>query len=196
MPERDCRGNEENPIQTALETLPLPAQDGGDGYKVGPGQPPLHSRWQKGQPSPNPRGRPAQRLHGPVSKALAVQMFVTIDGKRTKKSKRELLDRTVMAKAIKGDLKAIKLWSELQARDQRKRETDFRSSSSKASALSATSRALKGEQLFRALILRTIERHYPGLLDAIQKLEDVGAIQIDGSTVTPADWLQLPRANS
>ena len=27
-------------------------------YRVGRGKPPLHSRWKKGQPSPNPNGRP------------------------------------------------------------------------------------------------------------------------------------------
>jgi len=32
--------------------------DNDDDYKVGPGRPPKEHRWQKGQPSPNPRGRP------------------------------------------------------------------------------------------------------------------------------------------
>lgn len=32
-----------------------------DGYKVGPGNPPREHRWKKGQPSPNPRGRPPKK---------------------------------------------------------------------------------------------------------------------------------------
>jgi hypothetical protein len=34
------------------------AQSSDDSYKVGPGRPPLESRFKKGAPSPNPKGRP------------------------------------------------------------------------------------------------------------------------------------------
>jgi hypothetical protein len=29
-----------------------------DDYRVGPGRPPMETRWKKGKPSPNPKGRP------------------------------------------------------------------------------------------------------------------------------------------
>lgn len=35
--------------------------DNDDDYKVGPGRPPKEHRWRKGQPSPNPRGRPIKK---------------------------------------------------------------------------------------------------------------------------------------
>jgi Family of unknown function (DUF5681) len=57
-------------------------------YKVGPGRPPLHTRFQKGQ-SGNPGGRSKKQLHALLADALNEQVFVTIDGERRRITKRE-----------------------------------------------------------------------------------------------------------
>ena len=49
-------------------------------YKVGPGRPPLHTRFRKGQ-SGNPGGRSKKKLHALLADALSEQVFVTIDGR-------------------------------------------------------------------------------------------------------------------
>ena len=46
--------DEAAPEHTPLDPAQLPADD----YKVGPGRPPKKTRWKKGAPSPNPKGRP------------------------------------------------------------------------------------------------------------------------------------------
>jgi hypothetical protein len=53
--------------------------DDQDDYKVRPGRPPLHTRFQKGQ-SGNPGGRCKKKLHALLADALNEPAFVTIDG--------------------------------------------------------------------------------------------------------------------
>ena len=47
-----------------------------DDYKVGPGRPPKETRWKKGAPSPNPKGRPRkdQSLDPDLKKALKLAL--------------------------------------------------------------------------------------------------------------------------
>ena len=47
-------------------------------YKVGPGRPPLHTRFRKGQ-SGNPGGRSQKKLHALLADALNEQVFVTVE---------------------------------------------------------------------------------------------------------------------
>jgi hypothetical protein len=49
-------------------------------YKVGPGRPPLHIRFKKGQ-SGNRGGRSAKGLPGLLAAPLDEPIFVTIDGR-------------------------------------------------------------------------------------------------------------------
>jgi hypothetical protein len=62
--------------------------DDQDDYKVGPGRPPLHTRFRKGQ-SGNPGGRSKKKLHALLADAPNEPPFVTIDGERRKITKRE-----------------------------------------------------------------------------------------------------------
>ena len=52
-------------------------------YKVGPGRPPLHTRFRKGQ-SGNLGGRSKKKLPALLADALNEPVFVTVDGERRK----------------------------------------------------------------------------------------------------------------
>src|ERR1700731_4047231 len=60
------------------------------GYQVGPGRPPLHSRFRKGQ-SGNPGGRSAKSLPVLLADALNETVVMTIDGRRRTITKREAI---------------------------------------------------------------------------------------------------------
>jgi Family of unknown function (DUF5681) len=77
-------------------------------YKVGPGRPPLHTRFQKGQ-SGNPGGRSAKSLPALLAKALGETVVVTIDGRRRKLTKREAIVAQMVDKSASADLRATKM---------------------------------------------------------------------------------------
>lgn len=74
---------------------------------VGYGRPPKHSQFQKGI-SGNPRGRPrgAKGLRGELKAELDERVAVTIEGKTKRISKRRLMVKALMAKALKGNVAA------------------------------------------------------------------------------------------
>ena len=67
----------------------LKKQPTGD-YPVGYCRTAQHTRWQKGGPSPNPKGRPKRKLSGDIGESvnnlLAETGWVEIDGKRKRRS--------------------------------------------------------------------------------------------------------------
>jgi hypothetical protein len=63
---------------------------------VGPGRPPLHTRFQKGQ-SGNPGGRRTKSLPALLANALNETVVVTIDGRRRKITKREAIVTQMVA---------------------------------------------------------------------------------------------------
>ena len=77
-------------------------------YKVGPGRPPLHTRFRQGQ-SGNPGGRSQKKLHALLADALNEQVFVTIDGGRRKITKREAVVHQLVNKSATADLRATKM---------------------------------------------------------------------------------------
>ena len=89
-------------------------------YRVGKGKPPVEHQFKKGQPSPNPRGRPKgstrsnslQRLLGKVV------MLNTPDGRRVRKTLGEVIDHKLVELAANGDFKAIKLVKDIQLKLQ------------------------------------------------------------------------------
>jgi len=82
--------------------------DGESDYKVGPGKPPLHTRFKKGQ-SGNPRGRSPKNLPALLADALNERVWVTIDGKRRKITKREAIVTQMVNKSASADLRATKM---------------------------------------------------------------------------------------
>ena len=71
-------------------------------------KPPLHTSFKKGQ-SGNPRGRPKKTLPGLLLAALNEPVFVTIDGKRRKITKREVIVTQMVNNAAGADLRATKM---------------------------------------------------------------------------------------
>ena len=82
--------------------------DGENDYKVGPGRPPLHTRFRKGQ-SGNPGGRSKKNLPALLADALNEPVFVTIDGERRQITKREAVVHQLVNKSTSADLRATKM---------------------------------------------------------------------------------------
>src|ERR1700738_1463958 len=77
-------------------------------YKVGPGRPPLRTRFKKGQ-SGNPGGRRKKQLSALLADALNEPVLVTIDGERRKITKREAVVHQLVDKSTSADLRATKM---------------------------------------------------------------------------------------
>jgi hypothetical protein len=76
-------------------------------YKVGPGRPPLHTRFKKGQ-SGNPRGRSPKNLVTLLADALNKKVWATIDGRRRQITNREAIVTQMVNKSASADLRATK----------------------------------------------------------------------------------------
>jgi len=81
--------------------------DDNDGYQVGYGKPPRHTRFKPGR-SGNPRGRPsgARGLKTDLSRALSGRHVIQINGKPLKGNRQELMMLTLATRAASGDLRA------------------------------------------------------------------------------------------
>ncbi|RUW55175.1 hypothetical protein EOA32_02510, partial [Mesorhizobium sp. M1A.F.Ca.ET.072.01.1.1] len=82
---------------------------------VGYGKPPKHSRFRAGQ-SGNPKGRPKIKSKSFASGILAeLEQSIVIreNGRELKLTKRAVIVKTLVAKAMKGDVRALKEIKEL-----------------------------------------------------------------------------------
>ena len=81
-----------------------------DGYKVGRGRPPLHTRFKKGQ-SGNPRGprRRPKDLPALLVAALNEPVVVTANGEPRQITKREAVIAQLVDKSTGADLRATKM---------------------------------------------------------------------------------------
>ncbi len=86
-----------------------------DDYKVGFGNPPLGTRFKKGQ-SGNPRGRPpGSRNHKTILREIAHEKHAYREGGRKKKASLvELIIMTVRNEAAKGNPLALKLLDDIR----------------------------------------------------------------------------------
>jgi hypothetical protein len=82
--------------------------DSASDYQVGPGRPPLHTRFKKGE-SGNPGGRRAKSLPALLAAALNETVVVTIDGRRRTITKREAIVTQMVDKSASADLRATKM---------------------------------------------------------------------------------------
>ena len=78
-----------------------------DRYEIGYGKPPERSRFKKGQ-SGNPKGRPKgiKNLKTDLVEELAEQILVTEAGHQQPRSKQRAMIKSLMAKAISGNVNA------------------------------------------------------------------------------------------
>jgi hypothetical protein len=98
--------DEAAPKQTPrLDAPELPADD----YKVGPGRPPKETRWKKGAPSPNPKGRPRNNaaltpdVKKLFEKVLNRKVLMTRNGQQVALAKLELGFEQLANQFAKGD---------------------------------------------------------------------------------------------
>jgi hypothetical protein len=77
-------------------------------YKVGPGRPPLYTRFKKGR-SGNPGGKRKQNMPALLADTLDEPIFVTIDGERRQVTKREAVIHQLVDKSTTADLRATKM---------------------------------------------------------------------------------------
>ena len=77
-------------------------------YKVGPGRPPLRTRFRKGQ-SGNPGGRRKKNMPALLADALNETISVTIDGEERQITKREAVVHQLVNKSTTADLRATKM---------------------------------------------------------------------------------------
>jgi hypothetical protein len=87
------------------------------GYKVGYGKPPKTTRFKKGK-SGNPSGRPKGSLNlaTDVTAELGEHITVREDGRSRRVSKQRALIKSLMAKALQGDVRAMTSLLALYAR--------------------------------------------------------------------------------
>ncbi|MCV2880372.1 DUF5681 domain-containing protein [Sedimentimonas flavescens] len=85
-----------------------------DDYEVGYRKPPKHSRFQKGR-SGNANGRPkgAKGFGASLTRELEEMVTVREGGRQIKMSKAKALAKRLVAKALAGDLSAIKMLASL-----------------------------------------------------------------------------------
>jgi hypothetical protein len=87
------------------------------GYKVGYGKPPKTTRFRKGE-SGNARGRPRGSLNLATDLTAELGEHITVreDGRPRKVSKQRALIKSLMAKALQGDVRAMAALLALYAR--------------------------------------------------------------------------------
>jgi len=79
-------------------------------YEVGYGKPPKEHQFKKGQPAANPKGRPKGRKSKGIVDKLDEKVVVgTKNGRRVRKTLREVLDHNLVKDAIAGDKHARSL---------------------------------------------------------------------------------------
>jgi hypothetical protein len=86
--------------------------------KWGKGKTDPKTWWKKGDPSPNPKGRPkgAKNQKTLYKEAFEAKITVTMDGKQKIMSKKELGYHQLAQKAAAGDLKAFQIQKGLDER--------------------------------------------------------------------------------
>ena len=93
-------------------------------YEVGYKKPPIHGQFKPGQ-SGNPKGRPKKRQTNAelMNQAFDKKMTVNVDGKKVRRTKRELFFEVVINEALKKDKTAMNI--ALKLLDQSEKASEF-----------------------------------------------------------------------
>lgn len=80
-------------------------------YEVGYGKPPHHTRFKKGQPSPNPSGRPKREptFIEEFTEELNTVVKIAEGGRKRRYTKRRLIAKQMVNLAVKGDRTSLRL---------------------------------------------------------------------------------------
>lgn len=92
------------------------------GYDVGYGKPPKSHRFRKGQPSPNPHGRPKKKasLLAAVQECLDEKVPVTLaDGKMKRMKKAEVIAAKITNDAVSGRIQSQRLIVSLEQKSSK-----------------------------------------------------------------------------
>jgi hypothetical protein len=82
-------------------------------YEVGYGKPPRNTRFTKGAPSANPRGRPRKNIAALLVEGLNKKVTVTENGRRRKVMVREAITSQLINQSASADLRATKMLLDL-----------------------------------------------------------------------------------
>jgi uncharacterized protein DUF5681 len=82
-------------------------------YEVGYGKPPRNTRFKKGAPSANPRGRPRKNIAALLVEGLNKKVTVTENGRRRKVMVREAITSQLINQSASADLRATKMLLDL-----------------------------------------------------------------------------------
>jgi hypothetical protein len=88
-------------------------------YEVGYGKPPISTRYKKGQPSPNPYGRPSKETSvlKALEEGLGEDLIVSsADGKKTKMQANEVIAKKMINQAVSGSIETQKMIVGLERR--------------------------------------------------------------------------------
>jgi len=123
-------------------------------YDVGYGKPPKDTRFKKGQPSPNPNGRPTRKvsLIAAVQENLGQKVAVTsVDGKSKYMKKVEVIAARMTNDAVSGKIQSQKLIVSLEQKSGRSGHVD-------REEISESKQTLEERERTRELLFETLPR--------------------------------------
>lgn len=152
-------------------------------YRVGKGKPPPEHRWRKGQPSPNPHGRPpGSGKMTQLQKMLSKKVWATSsDGRAVRKTLHEIIDHKLVEIAAKGDLKAIKLIKELLVIYERLGLIDQPSPAQLRRQAAEEQEQREAAERIQSFILTT--------MDVVQELRRYDAVRLVDGRAQVSDWI-------
>lgn len=177
---------------TPLETIPLGAITGAaepsSDEEVGYGKPPKSSRWRKGDPSPNPYGRPRKS-----SQSVFTQLMedVIIHPEQGTITKRQLLDLITLSLAIEKGGRWLDEWENRQARDRLllERVKAFEELPDAEKRRWEAAAVRKADTWLQNVLRDAVDQHFPGVQDTIRQLEELGVLEYRDGKLVKAAWL-------
>lgn len=137
----------------------MPRKPPQEPYAVGKGKPPKEHQFKKGEPSPNPSGRPkGSTRESQLQKMLKKRVWVAgPDGRRVRKALSEIIDHKLVEAAAKGDFKAIKLINEIVIMHERHQRARPPSREELLQEMAEEQRLQEAQEKSRQLMIEQLE---------------------------------------